>query len=113
MIKSYELWYEVKPKVHHYRIFSTIAYIFIDKSKCSKFDPKANQMIFVEYSSINKAWRFWKPKMPSIIESADVIFYEKTYYSQELFKSSTNLFTISLNQQHFSNHFRSTCKNTN
>ena len=72
----YELWHGVKPKVHHYRIFGTIAYIFIDKSKRSKFDPKAELMVFVGYSNVSKAWRFWRPGTRSIIESADTIFNE-------------------------------------
>ena len=54
----YELWHGIKSFVHHYQIFDTIAYVFIDKFKHSKFDFKAQQMVFVDYSFTSTTWHF-------------------------------------------------------
>jgi hypothetical protein len=51
----YELWFHRKPSVSHYRTFGTLAYIFIDKSLRTKFQPKGTSVIFVGYSDTSKA----------------------------------------------------------
>ena len=70
----YELWYHKKPSVSHYRTFGTLAYIFIDKSLRTKFQPKGTPVIFVGYSDTSKGWRFWNPRTDKVIESFDVLF---------------------------------------
>ena len=57
----YELWFRTKPSVSHFRTFGILAYIFIDKLKRTKFQPKGSRVIFVGYSDTSKDWRFWNP----------------------------------------------------
>ena len=71
----------------HYRTFGTLAYIFIDKSLRTKFQPKGVPVIFVGYSATSKGWRFWHPLTNRVSESSDVIFDEATGYSPSLFPS--------------------------
>ena len=81
----YELWFRTKPSVSHYRIFATIAYIFIDKSLRTKFQAKGTMVVFIGYSETSKGWRFWNPITDQITESSDVIFDEATGYSPSIF----------------------------
>jgi hypothetical protein len=80
----YELWFHKKPSVSHYRTFGTLAYVFIDKSLRTKFQPKGLSVIFVGYSDTSKGWRFWNPRTDTVLESFDVLFDEKTGYSSML-----------------------------
>ena len=84
----YELWFKAKPSVSHYRTFGTLAYIFTDKTKRTKFQPKGSRVIFVGYSDTSKGWRFWDPLTDRITESSDVIFDETTAYSPSIFLPS-------------------------
>ena len=77
----YKLWFHRKPSVSHYRTFGTLAYIFIDKSLRTKFQPNSMKVIFVGYSETSKGWRFWNPHKDNITESSDVLFDETTGYS--------------------------------
>ena len=84
----YELWFHTKPSVSHFKTFGTLAYIFIDKSKRTKFQPKGSRVIFVGYSDTSKGWRFWNPLTGLISESSDVVFDEVTGYSPLLFSKA-------------------------
>ena len=77
----YELWFHRKPSVSHYRTFGTLAYILVDKSLRTKFQPKGTSVIFVGYSDTSKGWRFWNPRTDTVTESSDVLFDENTGYS--------------------------------
>ena len=89
IVTPYELWFKTKPSVSHLRTFGTLAYIFIDKSKRTKFQPKGSRVIFVGYSKTSKgSWRFWRPLTNIISESSDVIFDEVTPYSPSLFSTA-------------------------
>ena len=85
LVTPYELWFKTKPSVSHYRTFGTLAYIFTDKSKRTKFQPKGSRVIFVGYSDTSKGWRFWNPLTDCVVESSDVIFDEATAYNSSLF----------------------------
>ena len=87
----YELWFNSKPSVSHFKTFGTLAYIFIDKSQRTKFQPKGSRVIFVGYSNTSKGWRFWNPLTDKITESSDVIFDEATAYSSSLFASPSQV----------------------
>lgn len=84
-ITPYELWFNTKPSVSHYRIFSTVAYTFIDKSLRTKFQAKGHMAVFVGHSDTSKGWRFWNPSMDTVSESSDVIFDETTGYTPSIF----------------------------
>jgi hypothetical protein len=77
-----EIWNGVKPTVNHLRKFGSIAYAHIPKEKRTKFDFKANRLIFVGYDSNSKAYRLLDPKTKRITISRHVVFDEsKPFYS--------------------------------
>jgi hypothetical protein len=88
LITPYELWFHKKPSVSHYRTFGTLAYVFIDKSLRTKFQPKGTAVIFVGYSDTSKGWCFWNPRTDTVLESSDVLFDEKTGYSSMISSTS-------------------------
>ena len=72
----YERWFREKPSVNHYRIFGSLAWIFVNKQQRTKLDPKSVKAFFVCYSSTSRAYRFWDPVTNKIIESSDCIIDE-------------------------------------
>jgi len=50
-----------KPDVSHLRIFGCISYVHVPNEKRSKLDPKAEECIFIEYSSKQKRYRCFNP----------------------------------------------------
>jgi transposase InsO family protein len=72
---SYELRFNVKLTVSHYRTFGILLYL-LTKSLRTKFQTKGTMVVFIGYSDTSKGWRFWNPSNDVISESFDVIFYE-------------------------------------
>ena len=72
----YELWYGKKPNLEHFRVFGCKAYVHTPDQKRSKLDAKSKPCIFIGYSDISKAYRFYDPASHSVIESRDAIFDE-------------------------------------
>ena len=72
----YELWHGKKPSLDHLRVFGCKAYVHIPDQKRSKLDAKSKPCVFIGYSDISKAYRFYDPASPSVIESRDAIFDE-------------------------------------
>ena len=52
-----EVFFSMKPKVSHLRIFRCPLYIHIPKEKRTKLDPSGKKGIFVGYSKSSKAYR--------------------------------------------------------
>ena len=48
----YEAWHEVKPSIHHLRIFGCICFYQIPYQKRGKLDKRAEKRIFVGYSIV-------------------------------------------------------------
>lgn len=57
----FERWYGKKPSLGYLRVFGSPAYVHIPDVKRSKFDSKAQKLIFVGYCSDRKAYRFLDP----------------------------------------------------
>ena len=45
-----------------FHIFGSEYFILITKDKLSKFDPKSDPGVFLEYSSVSKAYRVYNKK---------------------------------------------------
>lgn len=73
---SYELWYNKKPEINHFRIFGTEAYVHIPKEKRKKWNPKSKKGIFVGYCDDTKGYRVWLPEEKKIVVARDIIFKE-------------------------------------
>ena len=69
----YEQWFRGKPSIKHYRIFGSLAWIFVNKQQRTKLNPKRVKVFFVGYSSTSRAYCFWDPIIDKIIESSDYI----------------------------------------
>lgn len=84
-IMPYKIWFKTKPTVQHYRVYGSIAYIYINKTFCTKYQAKGQRVVFVGDCSTSKGFCFWKPGSKKVIESFDVIFDELTMFSPKSF----------------------------
>ena len=73
---SYELWNNRKPKISYLRVFGCKCFILNTKDNLEKFDSKADEEIFLGYSTSSKAYRIFNKKTLVVEESMHVIFYE-------------------------------------
>ena len=78
LITPYESWFSTKPFVKHYKIFRSIAWVFVNKERRTKLDPKSIRTYFVGYSATCKAYRFWEPLTDKIIQSSNYTIDEKS-----------------------------------
>lgn len=80
-VKSpYEMIFGEKPTVKHLRVFGSICYVHVPKSRRSKLDAKAKKCIFVGYDVRKKGWKCLDPKTHSFVVSRDVVFDEISSY---------------------------------
>ena len=68
----YELWFGRKATVKHFRVFGSKCYIKRLEQNPGKFEERADEGIFLGYSSTSKAYRCLNKRTRKIIESADV-----------------------------------------
>ena len=59
-VSTHELYFGMKPKLRHLRVFGSIAYVHIPKEKQRKLDAKAKKCILVGYSDEQKGYKCWK-----------------------------------------------------
>lgn len=75
----FELWLGRKPSLSNLRKFGELAMVRVRGS--SKFEAKAEPMIFVGYSNIYNTFRFINPKNDGLIISCDVTFMDVMYHT--------------------------------
>ena len=73
---SYELWNNRKPKISYLRVFGCKYFILNTKDNLEKFDSKADDGIFLGYSTTSKAYRVFNKRTLVVEESMHIIFYE-------------------------------------
>ena len=73
----YEAYLGSKPDVSHFCVFGCDAYVHIPKKDRSKLDPTAQNMSFIEYSSLSTAYRLYDPYRKVVCTSRDVTFDEQ------------------------------------
>ena len=73
---SYELWNNRKPKISYLRVFVCKCFILNTKNNLENFDSKADDEIFLGYSTSSKAYRVFNKRTLVVEESMHVIFYE-------------------------------------
>ena len=54
----YECYFGVKPSILHYKIFGSLAWLFVNKQLRTKLDPKSIKAYFVGYSPTSRAYHF-------------------------------------------------------
>ena len=65
-----------KPKVSYFKTFGSKCFILNTKDNLGKFEPKADEWIFVGYSDRSKAYRIFNKRNNTIEESLHVSFDE-------------------------------------
>ncbi|KAI3727550.1 hypothetical protein L6452_16166 [Arctium lappa] len=71
---SYEVFYGRKPNIGFLHVFGCLCFILNDREQLGKFDPKADEGIFVGYSLFSKAYRVYNLRRKCIDESINVKF---------------------------------------
>ena len=69
----YELWYGNPPTIKHFRIFGSKCFIKNNDEKIGKFEPRADEGIFLGYSSRSKAYKCYNKRLWKIVEYIDVV----------------------------------------
>ena len=73
---SYQLWNNRKPKISYLRVFGCKCFILNTKDNLGKFDSKADERIFLGYSTSSKAYRVFNKRTLVVEESMHVVFDE-------------------------------------
>ncbi|KAI3692863.1 hypothetical protein L6452_32688 [Arctium lappa] len=73
---TYELFIGRKSSISFLHIFGCQCFILNNKDALGKFDPKANDGIFLGYSSISKAYRVFNKRRQTVEETIHVTFDE-------------------------------------
>lgn len=59
----YELWYNWKPSVNHFRVFGTKSFIKRDAHGLGSFDSRSDEGIFLAYSTKRKAYKCYNKNL--------------------------------------------------
>ncbi|KAJ9566973.1 hypothetical protein OSB04_002939 [Centaurea solstitialis] len=73
---AYEMIEKCRSDIKHLRVFGCKCYILNDRDDLGKFDPKADESIFIGYSPHSKAYRVYNKRSQTILESTNVDFSE-------------------------------------
>ena len=73
---SYELWYGNIPTVKHFRVFRRKCFINKNDEKLGKFESRADEGIFLGYSSRIKAYKCYNKILQKIVKCIDVVIDE-------------------------------------
>ena len=76
---SYELWNNRKPKISRLRVFGCKCFILNTKDNLGKFDSKADEEIFLGYSTSSKEYRIFNKRTLVVEEYMHVAFNESTH----------------------------------
>lgn len=73
---SYELWFDRKPDISYFRVFGCPYFILNIGNQLSKFDTKADEGIFMGYSSRSTTYRIYNKRTKIVRELTKVRFDE-------------------------------------
>ena len=79
----YELWTNKKPIISYFKVFGFKCFTLNTKDNLWKFDAKSDVGIFLGYSTLSKAFRFFNKRAMIVEESIHVIFDESNNSLQE------------------------------
>jgi len=69
-----------KPDVSYFRIFGTLAYVFISlEQQQDKLSPKSEEIIFIGYQPNTQGYHFWSKERTQVFISMNAIFDEKGF----------------------------------
>ncbi|KAE9091335.1 hypothetical protein PF005_g18013 [Phytophthora fragariae] len=75
-VSPFEVFFGKRPDLSHLRVFGSRGFVHVEKSKRSKWDPKAHHCIFLGYSDTSKAYRVWDLETERVLTSRTVLLDE-------------------------------------
>lgn len=72
----YEVINNCIPNIKYFHAFRCRCFLLNDKEDLGKFNPKADEAVFIGYSSSSKAYRVYNKRIKSVVESVNVTFDE-------------------------------------
>jgi len=86
----YELFNGRKPNISHLKVFGCSCFVLNNgKENLGKFDEKANNGIFIGYSSNSHAYRVYSKRLMIVEESVHVVFDEVDHKDVKSSKNNT------------------------
>ncbi|KAF3667798.1 putative ribonuclease H protein-like, partial [Capsicum annuum] len=79
----FEAWYGFKPLLNFLKVFGCHCFSYVSQVKRDKLDKKFVPGIFIGYSAVSKAYKFFQPQTENIIVSRDVYFMENEEWCWE------------------------------
>ncbi|KAI3747047.1 hypothetical protein L6452_09490 [Arctium lappa] len=73
----YELINNRTPTIKYFHVFGCKCFVFNDRESLNKFSAKADEGIFIGYSSTSAAYRVYIKKSKTVVESVNVTFDEE------------------------------------
>ncbi|OWY90688.1 polyprotein, partial [Phytophthora megakarya] len=73
----YESSFKVKPRLDHLRVFGSIGYAHVDKSKRTKLEPKSFKCMFLGYAENSKGYRVYDLESDKVKVSRSVKLDER------------------------------------
>ncbi|KAI4357176.1 hypothetical protein L6164_001142 [Bauhinia variegata] len=94
----YELMFNEKPSVKHFRIFGSICYVHVPDAQRNKFDAKTRKCIFIGYDNQKKGWKCMDPLTHRYVVLRDVVFDEilSHYDSNKIMEPEITIFLSTL-----------------
>ena len=80
---SYELWFGRKPTVKYFKMFGSKCFIRKKNINLEKFEDKADEGIFLGYSTKSRGYKCYNKKLKKIVESTDVKVAEHGVYASD------------------------------
>ncbi|KAI3730029.1 hypothetical protein L6452_18705 [Arctium lappa] len=78
----YELINNRTPTIKYFHIFGCKCFVLNDRESLNKFSAKADEGIFIGYSSTSAAYRVYLKKSKTVVESVNVTFDEEMAFEQ-------------------------------
>ena len=88
---SYKRFHGRKPSISFLHIFGCNCFILNNRDNFGKFDPKADDGIFLGYSSISKAFRVFNKRRQTIEETIHVTFNESRSSNPHSYKENEEI----------------------
>lgn len=101
----YTLMFERKCSVRHLKVIGSLAYVYVEKNKRDKLDPKVKEGVLIGYAYQTIGYRIWYPKERKVLETKQVKFNEliKGYKRNSLFQKNEELVQIPSNDSDHEN----------
>lgn len=77
-LTPHEMFYNVRPRLDHLRVFGARGFVFVDQSKRKKWDAKAHHCIFLGYADGTKGYRVWDAEDEKLVVTRTISLNERS-----------------------------------